>query len=438
MARSMTTAPLPQGIDEPQAMSTRNKAWIVFGAALGLTCGFGPFFFSVAGVFLKPLAASFHWGRADVALLPMLAMFGNAIGAPIIGYMADRRGWAKVIGWAIVLFSLGLLLLALVPPNHLLFGMVGVFIGICGAATSAAGYIAILPGAFNKRLGMALGIAMLGTGIGGFAMPMIAVALLHHVGWRQAYRLLAVGALVLGFVAHGIVFRNYKAVSARSEARAERLPEAERDDGIELTPRQALRTFRFWLLAFVFFLVSCSVLGGFVHLAPFVSDRGLGRDVAAQAAAVVGIGLAVARVGIGAVLDRVFAPLVASVACLAGAAVFLVLTTDFIRAPGMVMLSALVLGLATGSEGDLIPYLARRYFGKRHLGAIYGALFGISTLGGATGPFVYGMVFDHFKSYAPIHEVSSVVCLFCAGAILMLGRYPDRAASTTLASSAAQ
>ncbi|SIT49517.1 Major facilitator superfamily MFS_1 (fragment) [Paraburkholderia piptadeniae] len=162
-----------------------------------------------------------------------------------------------------------------------------------------------------------------------------------------------------------------------------------------------------------------------------------GRDVAAQAAAVVGIGLAVARVGIGAVLDRAFAPLVASVACLAGAAVFLVLTTDFIRLPGMVMLSALVLGLATGSEGDLIPYLARRYFGKRHLGAIYGALFGISTLGGAIGPFVHGAVFDHFKSYAPIHDVSSVLCLFCAGAIPLLGRYPERSTST-LAPGAAQ
>ncbi|MEM5389193.1 hypothetical protein VSR68_37415 [Paraburkholderia phymatum] len=102
--------------------------------------------------------------------------------------------------------------------------------------------------------------------------------------------------------------------------------------------------------------------------------------VAAQAAVVVGFGLAVARVGIDAVPDRAFAPMVASVFCLAGAADFLVLATGFIRLPGMVMLSALLPGLATGSEGDLIPYLARRNFGTRHLGAIYGGLFGISTL----------------------------------------------------------
>src|SRR5881392_2942285 len=98
-------------IVQPEMGST-NKAMIVFGVALGLTFGFGPMFFSVVGVFLKAMTASFQWSRADVALLPMLAMLGTAIGAPIAGYAADRIGWRKVIGYSIILFAASLLALA--------------------------------------------------------------------------------------------------------------------------------------------------------------------------------------------------------------------------------------------------------------------------------------------------------------------------------------
>ena len=416
------------GFHDAQGLPTRNKVWIVTGSALGLAFGFSPFF-GVSGVFMKPLAESFNWGRADVALLPMLAMLGNAIGALIVGILADRIGWKRVIGAAIVMFSLALLMLSRIPPNHLLFALIGGLIGLTGAATSAAGYIAILPDAFDKRLGMALSFAMIGTGLGGFVMPIFSQKLLGFMDWRSAYMTIAACALVFGLLAHRVIFHNFKGMDpVRAKDRETRIQVEDEGEGI--TFREALKTPRFWLLAFVFFFVSCSVLGGYVHLPPYLSDRGLGRDVGAQAAATVGIGLMVARVGLGAMLDRVFAPIVATVAFLASAVVFWVLTTDMIKTPGIVTLCALVWGMSIGSEGDLIPYIARRYFGRRELSSIYGALFGASTLGGAVGPFLYGLAFDHLHTYASIHLVSAVVCVVCAGGILLIGRYPGRERTT--------
>ncbi|SOE97236.1 Predicted arabinose efflux permease, MFS family [Burkholderia sp. D7] len=405
-------------------MTRVNKVIVVCGAALGLTCGFGPMFFSVVGIFLKPMAMSFHWGRSDVAILPMLAMTGTAVGAPIVGLIADRIGWRKVIAYAIFLFSLSLVALAMAPASRAYVGIAGFAIGLTGAATTAAGYLAVLPRVFDARLGMALGFGMIGTGIGGFIAPIAANRLGAITDWRHAYMVFAIVALTLGFLAHQLIFRNLPKsapVSANSQVS---------DDGEAMQGEagmllsEAFVGYRFWLIAVAVFLVSSVILGGFVHLAAFVSDKGLSTEVAARAAAVVGLGLAVARVGLGVLLDRVFAPLVAMVAFAMGALGFLIFVTDAVQVPTFLLLGALLLGIATGSEGDLIPYLTRKYFGKRAIGAIYGSLFGAATIGGAVGPYLYGLAFDHFGSYTPIHQISGIACVVCAVAILFLGRYP--------------
>lgn len=417
MNRSVRTEPLPV-VDSASKVDTSAGIWVVLGAALGLMFGFGPLFFSVIGIFLKPMAATFGWGRSDVAMLPMLAMAGTALGAPVAGYLADRVGWSKVIAAAIVLFALSLGALALAPANHAYIAVVGFLIGFLGAATTAAGYLAVLPRVFDKRLGMALGFAMIGTGLGGFFAPIAANRLGEQLDWRHSFAVCAVAALALGLAAHRLLFRNVP----RESRRDARIQAAPLEAG--LTLGQAVRGYRFWLLAIVMFTMSAAILGGFVHLAAFVSDRGLGREVAAQAAGVVGAGLAIARVGFGALLDRVFAPLVALFSFGIGAVGFAIFLTGAAQVPAMIVLAALLLGISTGSEGDLIPYLTRKYFGKRSFGSIYGCLFGAATLGGAVGPFLYGIAFDRFGSYTVVHKVSCAACVVGAFAILLIGRYP--------------
>lgn len=404
--------------------TTWNKLAVVCGAGLGLACGFGAMFFSVAGIFLKPIATTFGWGRADVALLPMLGMAGVAVGAPIVGYLADRVGWRSLIAGSITMFGVVLLALAMAPPSRVYFAAVGFAGGVLAVGTTAAGYLAILPLVFDRRFGMALGFGMLGSGLGGIAAPILANALIEALGWRQAYVGLALVVLAFGALAHQLIFRALRRAHvptdvdrgvgkpARSAAMAE---------GLSLG--QALATCRFWLIAVVIFSVSCTILGGFVHLASFASDRGMSAELAARATAMTGLGLAVSRVGVGAILDLVFAPLVGLTAFGLGAGGFVLLVYYPPELPLLLLLAALLLGVSTGAEGDLIPFLARKYFGQRAFSSIYGALFGIATLGGAVGPYAYGVVFDRIKSYTPLHGISALVCAECALAILLLGPY---------------
>lgn len=410
-------------------LSVRQKVLVVIGAALGLACGFGPAFFGVSGIFLKPIALSFDWSRADVAVLPMLGMIGTAIGAPIIGQIADRTGWNKVIGFSIMLFPLGLIALSVAPPSHAYIIGVGLLIGIFGAATTAAGYVAVVSSVFDRRLGMALGFTLVGSGVGAMAMPVVAGKLIELMDWRQAYACLAGISLLLGVVAHQIIFRVLAANRSNSDSSSGIVAKAPKDivdANEEISFAQAIRGYRFWLIAIVAALVAGTTLGTNVHLAAYASDRGVSLSVAAQSVGLLGLGLTLARLVVGLILDRVFAPLVALGAFLLGAAGFYMLTADISQFPWLLPMAAILVGISIGAEGDIIPFMVKKYFGVRAFGSIFGALFAMIVVGGATGAYVFGWLFDLQKSYAPVLQVSAVLCGACSLAILLLGRYPER------------
>lgn len=408
-------------------MTVRRKIFVVLGSALGLGCGFGPMFYSVVGIFLKPMAASFNWSRAEISILPMLGIIGTSIGAPLLGYIADRRGWNKVNAFCIALFPVGLLAISFAPPSLAYIIAAAVLTGIVGAATSAPGYIPVISMVFDRRLGLALGLTMVGSGVSSGIMPIVAGKLLEVMDWRQAYACLAGASLVLGVVAHQIIFNSLSAAQPRSEpakssAADDAVVAALPGDGLSLG--QAIRSYRFWLIGIFGALVTGSTLGAIVHLASYASDRGISTGLVAQSMGLIGVGLTLARIAAGFLLDKVFAPLVALGAALIGAAGFFMLTGDLLQSAWMLPVAATLFGISAGAEGDIIPFLARKYFGIASIGSIFGILFTFVTLGGALGTYMYGLSFDLLKSYIPMLQLSAILCSIFGLAILALGPYP--------------
>lgn len=405
-------------------LTLRQKVLVVLGAAIGLAFGFGPIFLGVMGIVLKPMAASFDWSRADVAILPTLAYAGLALGAPLSGHIADRRGWNKVIAISIGLLFLGMMAIAVAPANHAYIIAVGILIGLVGTATTPAGYIAVISLVFDRHLGMAMGLAMIGIGIGAATLPIIAGMLVELMDWRWTFACIGGLGLVLGWVSHRLIFgvlgAGETAAGSGRTARAakELLPVGE---GLSLS--EAVRGYRFWLIAVVAALVGGTTEGAFMHLVSHATDRGVSLSLAAQSAGLMGLGVGVARTGVGLLLDKVFAPLVAMCSFFLGGAGLYLLTTDIVQFPWLLPLSTLLVGLAMGAQGDLVPFLAKRYFGVRAIGSIFGALVGLFAVGAALGTYAYGWAFDLMKSYTPGYQAAAIVCGVCGLAVLLLGRY---------------
>lgn len=426
MANTAALSPVPlAGAAAPITLSVWRRCLIVSGAAVGLVASFPTLFYATLPFFLLPWVAEFGWGRADVASVSVLAMLGAAVGAPLMGKLFQRFGTERVILSSVLLFVLGMLAMTQLPPNLVLLGTLCFAIGLAGSGTTMVGYLSILPRWFDAKLGLALGCAGLGGGIGVALAPFLATRLIGQFGWRGAYAGLAAIALVAGLLA-------WMLISVRGQGRVVAAAKAATADAAVnahegLTLAEALRQPRFWLLMTVVFLTTFSLLGAAVHGATLFSDRGLTTQQAAIGAGLAGVGAMLARVGVGALLDRFFGPRIAMVVFCLGALGLFVNSTASAFA---VMVAATFLGgMAMGAEGDLLPYFVRRYFGTRAFGAIFGVVFVAYTLGGMLGPIAYGLAFDKLGGYTVIMQIASAACIFSALALTLFGPYRFLAAA---------
>jgi MFS transporter, OFA family, oxalate/formate antiporter len=307
------------------AGSARAGHWryasIVLGAAIGLMCSFPIIFNSTLPFFLLPLSQEFGWGRGDTSAATVLAMLGVTIASPFAGRLFDRFGAERVIVVSVLLFAASVHAMSYLPGSLAALGALCFVVGVAGSGTSMVGYAGVLPQWFDKRLGLALGLAGLGAGAGVGLSPFIATQLVSQFGWRGAYSALAALALVGGLLAYALLRLRRGEVpplASRAATVAARAAEAAAAPGISRA--DALRDPRFWLLLAVTFIVPFAILGIALHGAALFIDRGLSAAQAATGAAVAGLGAIIARVGVGALLDRWHAPLVAAVIFVAAGA----------------------------------------------------------------------------------------------------------------------
>jgi MFS family permease len=90
----------------------------------------------------------------------------------------------------------------------------------------------------------------------------------------------------------------------------------------------------------------------------------------------------------------------------------------------MVLVSAILLGLATGGEGDVLPFMAVKYFGPRAFGKIYGMLGGLFAAGTALGPVTYAGLAALSGSPSTPLLVFSAMTAVSALAFVAVGRRP--------------
>jgi MFS family permease len=395
-----------------------NPWWIVVGSTIGLIVGNGPVSLFSSGVFLKPVSGEFGWDRATMTGAAGLSTLFSAVCVPIVGIMIDRWGIKRVMLPILALYGLSIAALSLTPASVAVFTMLYVFMGIAGAGQGPLPYVKSISAWFDARRGLALGIAMAGVGIGVFIVPQVVRVLIQDYGWRIAY--IGLGALMflVAFPSMALLVREPEEGFARRRVRL-----AQAVDVVlpGLSVREVLMGSRFWLLALSVLCVSTVVNGFGVHIVPLLTDRGLSPAVATSMLGVFGLGTLGGRLLSGYLVDRFFAPYIAVVFFLLGAVGIGLITSG---AGGAVPTFGIVLlGIAAGTEIDMLGYLSSRYFGLRHFGQLYGYIFAVFSAGAALGPYVLGVCFDRFHSYNDALFGYVGLLVLASGLIVSLGAY---------------
>jgi MFS family permease len=412
-------------------LSTKQKGraifygwWVVLAAALGSLVGYGPIISFTFGVFLKSLSQEFGWSRAQISLAFSLSILLVSGTLPLVRRLVDRFGARRVIVPSVFFFGLGVISFSFLSASLWHFYAVYLLVGIAGVGTSPLPYASVISRWFDKRRGLALGLAMVGVGLGTLIMPSLAQLLIAAVGWRHAYIYLGLMAIVVAIPVVGLFLKEMPqllGLGPDRELLAHTGAAKPNTQEPGLSSREAWHTGTFWLMLSAFFFVSASVHGCLIHLVPLLTDRGLSAQSAALAASLLGGSVLLGRVGTGYLLDRF---LMSSVAvcffCGTAAGIFLLWSE---AAGGVAFMAAILLGLGLGAEGDLMAYGVSRYFGLRAFGEIYGYAFAAFGLGGVIGPVLMGAGFDVTGSYRLALGIFVAATLIAAGLMARLGPY---------------
>lgn len=399
---------------------------VVLSSALGIALGMSPLPFYTIGVFVRPFVQEFGWTVAQImsglAIFTLVAL----VAAPTIGWITDRMGVRKVVLASIVSFSLAMMAFSLNNGSIALYLFLWGLLAFAGAGTLPVTFTRAISRWFNEKRGLALGVALIGTGVSGALTKLYAGYLISEVGWRLAY--VGVGALPL-LIAFPMAFFFFRDVDdPKAAVRAKQLSDHQLATGAGavygMTLKQCLSDWRFWLLGLTFVPLSFAIGGPIPNLETLLQSKGFDVGDAIFLASLVGYSVLIGRLVGGFLLDHFWAPAVACALLMLPAVsmyIFRLPEPSYLQTA----IGVVLLGFSAGIEYDLLAYLVSRYFGIRNYAVIYGVLYAFFAAGAGFGPATYGRVFQATGSYDAVLLWSLWAFVLCSLALLFLGRYRD-------------
>jgi MFS family permease len=404
-----------------QASAEFARGWrSLVAASVGNGSGLSGLAFYTFGVFVLPLTVAFGWSRGEVSIAASFLIIGTAITAPIIGSIIDRYGARRVGILSMLALAIGYAALTRLDGSIATFYASWLALSLIGGGTTPVVWTRTVNLWFDRGRGLALGLALAGSGVAGVFAPVLTTRVIADYGWQAGY--LVIGAFI-ACIAVPVIALLLQDKPPVVIPHAQDVAQATNTEVAGLTLHESLRTVAFWKIAIGFFLVSGVVAALIINLIPLLVDRGLDREQAAKIAGAMGIAVLIGRVGIGSLLDRFSGPLVARVLlALCAVGCFTLTLPDLSHAA--VIACTLSLGLAAAAEVDLVAFLTSRFFGMRAYGKIYGWQLTAFYIGAALGPLGAGLAFDHFQSYVPTLYFAAASMAFGALVTGSLGNPP--------------
>jgi len=369
------------------------------------------------GALLTPVTEEFGWSRAQFQAAILFSSGLGALTSPLVGWLNDRYGPRRVALPSMLGLSCGFLLASQMQGELWMLFLSYGCMALLGAGTIPVTWTRAIATSFFKRRGIALGLALTGTGLCASIAPHYTVWLTAEFGWRGAYLGLALVPMLLAWPTLYFLF---KPLDTGSHTLENAQIAADLSSGLTLS--EAVRGYRFWILLLSILFAYQGFSGIGPNLLPSMTDDGFSREEAATVQSIYGFSIIVGRVVVGFLIDRFWAPGVAA-GCLAVPAIgTAILYGDQTLAEAS--LASFFIGFAAGAELDLMAFLAARYFGLAHYAKIYSVLYASLAVCSGTAPMIFAALFDATGSYDIGYAIATVLFLIATVLILLLGRYP--------------
>ncbi|MBT7952699.1 MAG: MFS transporter [Gammaproteobacteria bacterium] len=389
---------------------------IVVGCVIGMIGNSGQIIYSSLGVLIKPLEETFAWTRGEISLALTFSAITSALSIPLAGMVIDKFGPRSSLLFSLTLFGLALLIGPLFITTLRDFYLFIMVIAFLGSPTNTVAYVHVISNWFNRRRGLFIGITASGSGLGFAITPLLVNWVLESGPWYYGYQALGVYLLCIILPCVYLLIKNRPEdvglLMDGGDARTTKTDDAVTEEQPSILFKQAIKTRIFWLLVISVVLVASSLTGILSQLIPMLIDKGISVNTATLVASTMGMSMAVARVMIGFLLDRYFAPHVAFYTLMLSALALITLICG--NHIVFAFIAASLMGLGIGAEIDLMGYLASRYFGVKQFGLIFGCIFAAYIFGTGLGPYVVGNAYDTHGNYDGILYVCTLGLIIAA------------------------
>jgi MFS family permease len=374
--------------------------WLVFAAVSLAFCFLNLATFTSLGVVLYSMAGELNWSMTQAFFSFSLLGIACGLSSPLPEMSLRRFGGRITLSVGCALLCLGFILAARangIPMFYSAMILLGVGFSMAGNVPGVALIASWFEGASARTIGYYL---MLGA-VGGAFGPPVVEAIVTERGWRGHWELMSTVALMVGIAC--LLLIKDRAIETPAEA-------AQKDEPADWTPREAMRTPQFMLvaaaMAVTMFCITTNSSVGFSHLVKL----GASPVVAAQVLSVIAITATFIKGISGKICEMISSPAVLALGLAIQAAGNLILA--FASTAPLQYAAATVYGLGWGFSYVAGTVVLLDYYGRTTGARILAVVWLITTIA-AAGPAGAGWIADQTGSF-------SLIFLIYAGALAVL------------------
>ena len=390
--------------------------WLIVISAILITGVAGGMAINCFSRFIVPVCDDLDFSRGEMGLCQTINGMGFLVFSFISGWLLKRIPLKKLMCTAAVAITVFYFLFSKATKIWMFYGCAAV-VSICAAMLTWVPFSVILTNWFVKSRALAIGIAFMGSGVGGMVASAVGGPLLEAVGWRMTFVWFAVALAVILLPLMFFVIHVSPADCGRRPYGEDNMTvqKAEEENSGALL-KDAVRTPWFYLIAaclFAFGLASNGYTNTFV---PHMQDNGYDPVTASTLFSVYMLLLAVSKVIMGVIFDKIGT----NRTTLLGITLMAITIAGliFCRFPLAIAIMLAVSGLGNCYTTVGIPVMARTVYGKRDYAAFTGMLNAACHVGSTLAPGGLGFVRDFAGAYTPGY-CAVIVLMVLTGAGMM-------------------
>ena len=394
------------------------------------------------GLFVIPISEELGLSRQTIGWAQTGRLWAGGLSGVAIGWWLDRYGPRVPVLVAIVVATVGLLVLARTQSAAVLFGVL-LALGASGWTAAGGGALfATVPVTkwFIRLRGRATGMVQLGLGVGGAVFLPLTQVLISNRGWRSAWVTLAwLSAAMLplvlllrrqpsdlGLEPDGGPARASNRGRKSSTRHAAGTPPGQPADAHTWTLRAAARTATMWQLSGAFAILGCLLGAASVHRVPHWVELGFSPGTVSFAFGVDAATATLTALAAGFLVERLQPRIVGTVSCGLFCASLLLMVLG--RAWPLLLFSSTVLfGAGVGLNMVVQGVIWAQYYGWRFVGTIRGVVLPLIVLTAGLSAPLAGALRDASGSYRVSWLVALALCAV-AGVLIFSARPPRFAA----------